>query len=141
MSDADDRGAIAAAWRLVSPAPREAGLQLAGARSRVRRGVLGQIRNADSTAIYRGDELMAVAMFGRHGWRRVEMALTIGAQAAPHMRRLVRLAQLTLSRIAETHLIVVSVHPAHFAGQRMAMLVGFRRARLKSVSLWVFGRD
>jgi hypothetical protein len=128
-------------WRLVSPAPRSAGLALAGARARVRRGVLKQIRDGESTAVYRGDELLAVAMFRRDGWRRVEMALAIGPEAAPHMRRLVRLAQLTLRSLAETRLIVASINPANTAGQRMAMLTGFRRARLKSLSLWVFRRD
>lgn len=129
------------AWRIVSPAPRVAGLALAGGRARERRGVLAQIRKVDSVAIYRGDEPIAVAMFDRHGWKRVEMALAVAPDAARHMGRLVRMAQLTLFAMAETHLIVVSVHPANEAGQRMAALVGFRRARTKSPFLWVYRRD
>ncbi|MCW5697913.1 MAG: hypothetical protein KIS96_14430 [Bauldia sp.] len=124
--------------RLVSPAPPSAGLALAGGRARVRRGVLWQLRNADSVAIYDGGELLAVAMFGPHGWRRIEMALAIGASAAPRMHRLVRLAQMTLARIGKTHLVVASVHPANAAGQRMARLVGFRPARCGPPGIWVF---
>src|SRR5262249_39597797 len=82
-----------------------------------------------------------VAMFARHGWRRTEMALAIAPAAAGHMRRLVRMAQLTLSRLAETRLIVASIHPANTAGLRMAALTGFRRARMKTARLWVFRRQ
>lgn len=114
-------------WRLVSPAPRIAALALAGAHARVRRLVLKQLRIAESTAIYRGGELLAVAFFGRHGWRRTEFCLAIAPAAAPHMRRLVRMAQLTLGAIAETRLIVLD--PWTDAGRRMALLTGFRPAR------------
>lgn len=129
------------AWRIVSPAPRSAGLELAGARARVRRYVLAQVRLLDSVAIYRGDEVMALAMFARHGWRRTEMALALGPDAARHMRRLVRMAQLTLAGMAETQIIVARIHPANAAGQRMAMLVGFSPARLKRPGWWIFRRE
>lgn len=134
MSSAPD------AWRIVQPAPRVAALELAGGYRLTRARVLAQVRNVDSLAIYRGDQVMAVAMFGRHGWRRLEMALAISPHAAPHMRRLVRIAQLTLPAMAETHLVVAFVRPVNQAGARMAMLVGFRRARLKQAGLWVFER-
>lgn len=109
--------------------------------SRVRAGVLAQVREVESVAIYRGDQALAVAMFARHGWRRTEMALAISRDAAPHMRRLVRIAQLTLAAMAETHLIVVHVRPSNRIGQRMAMLTGFRRARVKHAGFWIFERD
>jgi len=129
------------AWRIVSPAPRSAALEVGGRFSRVRAGVLAQVRQADSVAIYHGDQVLAVAMFARHGWRRVEMALAISRDAAPHMRRLIRIAQLTLPAMAETRLIVVQVRPSNVVGQRMAMLTGFRRARVKHAGLWVLERD
>ena len=116
-------------WRFVSPAPRTAALCLPGARARVRRGVLRQVRDVDSVAIYRGDDEIAVVMFGRHGWRRIEMALALSPKAAKHMRRLVRIAHLTLSAMAETRLIVARINPANPAGQRMAAAVGFRPAK------------
>src|SRR4051794_7909564 len=80
-------------WKIVQPAPPSAGLALAGARARVRRGVLKQIREADSAAVYRDGEAIALVMFGRHGWRRLEMALAIEPGAWRHMRKLVRMAQ------------------------------------------------
>lgn len=137
----DGWAAVAAApsatWRIESPASRAATLTLAGARARVRRVVLAQVRTADSVAIYRGDEIMAVAMFARHGWRRLEMALAISRAAAPHMRRLVRIAQLTLPSIAQDRIVVIRVHPANSAGARMAMLTGFRPARLRQPGFWI----
>lgn len=84
---------------------------------------------------------MALVMFGRHGWRRIEMALVIAPAAHRHMRRLVAMAQLTLGAMAETHLIIASIHPANRAGQRMAAMVGFRPSRLKTPGFWVFGRN
>lgn len=125
-------------WRIVSPAPRSAALEVGGSFARVRKGVLAQVREYESVAIYRGDQALAVAMFARHGWRHIEMALAISRDAAPHMRRLIRIAQLTLPRMAETHLIIVHVRPSNAIGQRMAMLTGFRRARVKHAGIWVF---
>ncbi|TPN57163.1 hypothetical protein [Mesorhizobium sp. B1-1-7] len=131
------------AWRIVSPASRAATLSLAGAGARVRRMVLAQVRSeaVETVGIYRGDDCMAVVYFGRHGWRRREMALSVAPEAARHMGRLVRIAQLTLFAMAETHLIVATVHPANLAGQRMAVLVGFRAARLKQPGVWVLRKE
>lgn len=133
-------GAERARWRLVSPAPLSAALEIAGAVPRVRRGVLAQVRAHESIAVYRGDLLIAVAMFARHGWRREELALGISPAAAPHMLTFVRIAQLTLARLGQDRLIVASVDPGNPAGRRMAQMIGFRPARLKSRSLWVLRR-
>ncbi|TGP93834.1 MULTISPECIES: hypothetical protein [unclassified Mesorhizobium] len=105
--------------------------------------MLAQVRSSqvETVGIYRGEECLAVAYFGRHGWRRREFALSIAPEAAPHMRKLVRIAQLTLFAMAETHLIVANVHPANLAGQRMAALVGFRAARLKQPGVWVLRKE
>lgn len=127
-------------WRIVSPAPRTAALDLAGAHARVRRLVLAQVRNAgavETVAIYRGDACMALVCFGRHGWRRREMALSVAPEAAKHMGRLVRMAQLTLFAMAETHLIVARIRSSNHAGQRMAMLVGFHAHRNDGLGVWI----
>lgn len=134
------------AWRLVSPAPASACLQLAGPVARVRRAFLKQRREAQSVAVYRGDAVVAIVMFGRHGWRRQEMALALARDAHLHMRRLVRMAQLTLAAMAETSLIVAEVRPGNGAGERMAAMVGFVPARLARPGYWIFrkgghGRD
>ena len=130
-------------WRIVSPAPRSAVLELAGPRARARRLTLRQQRDVDTAAVFLGDMPMAVAYFGHHGWRRIEMALSISPAAArlTSMRKLVRMAQLTLLPMAETALVVANVHPANKAGQHMARLVGFRPARLREPVLWVYRKD
>ena len=126
------------AWRLVSPAPASACLRLAGPVARVRRAFLQQRREAQSVAVYRGDDVIAVVMFARHGWRRQEMALAVARDAHVHMRRLVRMAQLTLNAMAETSLIVAEVRPGNGAGERMAAMVGFVPARLSRPGYWIF---
>lgn len=128
-------------WRIVSPAPRIAALDLAGAGARVRRTVLAQVRTVETVAIYRGDECMAVVYFGRHGWRRTEMALSIAPSAAKHMGRLVRMAQLTLFAMAETHLIVARIRSSNHAGQRMAMLVGFHAHGHFEPGVWILRKE
>ncbi|TIX86047.1 MAG: hypothetical protein E5V24_16545 [Mesorhizobium sp.] len=128
-------------WRIVSPAPRIAALDLAVAGARVRRTVLAQVRNVETVAVYRGDDCMAVIYFGRHGWRRTEMALSIAPSAAKHMGRLVRMAQLTLFAMAETHLIVTRIRGHNRAGQRMAMLVGFRAHGHFEPGVWILRKE
>lgn len=130
----------AGSWRIVSPAPASAALELAGPSTRIRRLVLAQLRTAETAALYRGDQAMAVAMFARHGWRRTEVALAISRDNARHMLRFLRMAQLTLWRMADARIIVAHVDPANAAGQRMAMLAGFSPARLRRPGLWVFRR-
>lgn len=124
--------------RLVHPAPPSAGLETAGARAAYRRGLLMQIRKSNSMAIYNGQEVLAVVMFRKHGWRRIEYAMAITAAAAPFMRRLIRYAQLTLAKLVQTdgRIFVAFIHPDNQAGQRMARLVGFRPAR--TGAMWVF---
>jgi len=129
---------VTPAWRIVSPAPPSAVLALAGAGARARRMVLAQSRHVDTAAVYRGDEPLAIAYFGRHGWRRTEMALSIAPAAAGHMKRLIRMTQLTLKAMAETHIIVTRIRRGNAAGQRMAMLVGFRRHGDFEPGVWIY---
>ncbi|MCF6120531.1 hypothetical protein L2449_27280 [Mesorhizobium muleiense] len=103
--------------------------------------MLAQVRNVQTVAIYRGDDCMAVIYFGRHGWRRTEMALSIAPSAARHMGRLVRMAQLTLFAMAETHLIVARIRSGNHAGQRMAMLVGFHAHGNFEPGVWILRKE
>jgi hypothetical protein len=125
-------------WRIVSPAPRSAVLALAPAPARVRRLFFAQaIRFAESAAVMRGDEAIAIMMLGRHGWRRTEIAFAGSPAASAHIGRLIRMAQLTLLPLAQTRLIVAKVNPANRAGQRLASLTGFRPAKMKRRDLWI----
>lgn len=129
-------GAPPREWRIVSPAPATAALALAGPWPRMRRLVLAQVRSHQSAAIYRGSELLALAMFAPFDGKRLEIALAIEPVAARHMRRLVRLAHLTLTTIAQSQSIVAVVRPGNLAGERMARASGFRAVR--QTGLWIF---
>lgn len=99
-----------------------------------------QGRTFPTTAIYRGDQVLAVAFFRVQSCKRLEFALAIHRDAKPHMRALVRLAHLTLSRLAETHLVFANVDPRNSAGRRMAQLTGFDPSRA-GPKIWIFGRN
>ena len=118
-----------------------AAMALTGPVAWIRRKVLEQVRTGHSAALYLGDDPMVLVMFGRHGWRRVEFGFAISPAAVPHMRRVVRAAQLTLAPLAQDRLVVAVIHPDNAAGQRMARLVGFRRARTKNPKFWIFRGD
>ena len=115
---------------VVTPAPASAVLACAGRGVWMRRALILQAAGNQSCAlVHRRDGVLAVAMFQERRGRRVHMALSIGRAAIPHMRALVRHAQLTLRAMTETGLTVgATVAADNPQGQRMAALAGFRRA-------------
>lgn len=126
--------------RLEEPARPSAILAVAGAQVHMRRLAMLQGRTFPTTAIYRGDQVLAVAFFRVHSCKRLEFALAIHSAAKPHMRGLIRLAHLTLARLAETYLVFANVHPRNSAGRRMARLTGFDPSKA-GPQFWIFGRD
>ncbi|YBV97537.1 hypothetical protein M1D80_11850 [Phyllobacteriaceae bacterium JZ32] len=126
--------------RAVSPAPFAALLEAGGARSYLRRALIAQRLKTESIAFYGSDdELLAIGMLYAWRRRRVELALSIRRAALPHMRQLIRTAHLTLSQMADAGILVFCrVNPMNRAGQRMAVLVGFRPGRLKDPAIWVW---
>jgi hypothetical protein len=131
---------MTAAWKLVTPAPRSAVLEVLPGWSHQRKAILFQARTFESTAICLGDTCHAVAMMRARSCGRVEFALVIRRSAAVHMRALIRIAQLTLSRIAQDHLVFARVHPANHQGQRMARLTGFVKHRA-GPEIWIWRGD
>jgi len=127
-------------WHLVSPAPRSAVLEVLPGWSHQRKAILFQARTFETTAIYMGDRCMAVAMMRSRSCGRVEFALVIPRSAGVHMRTLIRIAQLTLSRIAQDHLVFARVHPANHQGQRMARLTGFVKSKA-GPEIWFWRGD
>lgn len=125
-------------WRLVSPAPRSAVLDLAPAPARVRRLLLAQSRIAETVVVYRDDEPIAAMMFSNRRRGRTEVAFVSRPEAASHIGRLARMAQLTLLQMAETRVVFARVSPANRAGQRLASIVGFRPLGKR---LWIFRSD
>lgn len=127
-------------FRLVEPAPRSAVLALAGARAHVRRKIYLQGRLFPTTAVYRRGDLMAVAFFRAQSCGRLEFALSVSPDAAPHMRSLIRLAHQTLEAVRQSHLVFAKVDPANLAGVRMARLTGFEPSRA-GPDIWIFQRS
>lgn len=123
----------------VSPAPYSAMLEAGRNSAYLRRVLQLQRRKCQTIAYYDGaGELLAIAML--YAWRakRVELAMSIQRASRPHMMQLVKTAHLTLARIVDAGILVFArVHPMNRAGQRMARLCGFRRAKLKDQAIWI----
>ncbi|HHV67279.1 MAG TPA: hypothetical protein GXX48_06505 [Ochrobactrum intermedium] len=126
--------------KIVSPAPWHAVIEAGKNRPFLRRALVMQKRTSDTIAyLDRDDQLLAVAMLLARRSRRIEFALALDRAALPHMRTLIRIAHLTLSQMLDAGLVVFCrINPFNKAGQRMARLVGFRPARLKDTSVWIF---
>jgi hypothetical protein len=128
---------MSAQWHLLTPAPRWAVLEVLPGWSHQRKAILFQSRTFESTAICLGETCHAVAMMRARSCGRVEFALVIRRSAAIHMRPLIRIAQLTLSQIAQDRLVFARVHPANDQGQRMARLTGFVKSRA-GAEIWIW---
>lgn len=111
--------------RAVIPAPPSAALEVSPPYARARGRVLAQVREAESVAIFDGDELLVVAMILAEGTER-ELCLGFRPAARAHMLELVRLCHSTLAGYAQNGVTVMaSVLPENRAGRRMARLAGF----------------
>ena len=123
-------------WRVAHPAPLSAILEIAPPREFQRKQVLWQVRLHRSLAIYRDNEVLAVAMFREKSCRRLELALCISPKAKPHMLALCRFAHLTLSQFAHDRLVFATIRAENRAGQRMARLAGFRPSKVRNHWIW-----
>lgn len=125
---------------IVSPAPWHAVIEAGKDRPYLRRALIRQRRMSDTIAYFGpGDQVLALAMLLSWRKRRIEFALSLNRAALPYIRQLIRIAHLTLSQMRDAGLLIFCrVNPLNKAGQRMARLVGFRPARLKDTSIWIF---
>ncbi|MGL4490525.1 MAG: hypothetical protein ACRCU5_13895 [Rhizobiaceae bacterium] len=130
---------MSTSYRLVEPAPRSALLACAGAHARVRLALYAQGRSFPTIAIYHDNTVLAVVSFQVHSCKRLQFALSLGPHAKAHLKGLIRLAHSTLAKMAESHCIFASVHPANKAGRHMAWLTGFRPSRA-GPQFWIYGR-
>ncbi len=115
--------------------------ETAGPVAWLRKATLAQAFNSQTAAVVAPDgRTLAVGFFRPGRAREMRFALAIRPEAAGHMRQLIRLAHLTLAKIADTGLIVTTeIHPDNSAGQRMARLTGFRPGRPGTAkTLWVW---
>lgn len=115
--------------QLVSPARASDALALAGPMTWTRKRVIAQTRLTQTVAIRDADgAALCVGYFLSVSDRRTLFALSIGPNAVPHLRGIIRLARLTLAGIAETGVVIwTDVHPANRQGEHLARLAGFRR--------------
>ena len=82
--------------------------------------------NAQTAAFHSNGELVAIGYLYPLPENRFEFCLAATVRAKAHMRRLIRIAHLTFSRLAQTGAIVSArVRSGNKTGQRMARLAGF----------------
>lgn len=123
----------------VSPVPPTLALAFAGGRSFLRKVYLHQTRTCDAVALKLDGQPLALAMLQRQRARRCELAVAFVQAAPAHMRQLIRFAQLTLRRIAQTGtLVFVRIAPANRQAQRMARLAGFTHGGFVDPSIWIW---
>jgi hypothetical protein len=119
-----------------SPADWSDCLEMAGSRAYTRKANIYMRSIGDSMAIAEGDDLLALAFLCRDDLGQLEFALAIKPEASRHMRRLCRLAHLTLGRLAETGTVIIChVMTGNETGARMARLVGFVPSQ---GTMWIF---
>lgn len=122
-----------------SPVPPSDVLALAGAGTRRAGRLLLQALRADAVSIRIDGAPVALAMLYRESPRVRELCVAFAPSAGRHMRRLLRLAQLTLPALRQDGgVIVARIRTDNAAGWRMARLAGFRPAGAEGERLWVF---
>lgn len=120
---------------IVSPVPPSLALEIAGPVPLVRKILLRQSRG-DAIAILDGEDLVCLAMFLARG-RRAELACYFGPAARRNMRRLIRFAQLTLTRMSQTGILVFT-RVATAAGERIARATGLKHGGFRDPTIWIW---
>lgn len=119
--------------------PPTLALAFAGGKPFLRKVLIYQTRTADSIAFIVDGKPVALAMMQRQRAHRLELAIAFTRDAPHAMRRLLRFAQLTLARIAETGtLIFARIAPANLQAHRMAALAGFTHGGFRDPSIWIW---
>lgn len=124
---------------IVSPVPPSMALAFGGPKPFLRKAFIFQTRKSQALVVMVDGRPVAMAMLGQQRRHRCELALAFLPEAADHMRRLIRLAQLTLRRIAQTGtLVFVRIAPHNRQARRMARMTGFSPGRLPDPSIWLW---
>ena len=120
------------------PATEIAALEFGGARSLLRKALLFSVRNFQAEVIEHDGEALALVMMHRQRKRRIEIAFSFRPAAARHMLDLVRLAQLTLQRLAQDGILAFAlIRETDARAQRMARLAGFRPGGFRNGKIWI----
>lgn len=117
-------------------------MEFAGGRAFLRKILVFQVRKTEAFLVTKQGQHVALAMLCRHRAKRVEYAMFVKPVAAQNMVGLVRLAHLTLSKLAQDGILVF----AHMRGTntqscRMARLTGFEPGQMRDASIWFFRRN
>jgi hypothetical protein len=124
---------------VVSPVPPSLALEFAGGAPFRRKVMIHQTRHFESMAVSAGGTPIVIASLHRARARRAELAIAFRPAAAAHMRALIRLAQWTLRRLAETGVLVFTrIAPGERQAQRMARLTGFVPGRFADPQIWIW---
>lgn len=124
---------------IVTPARLTDVMALAPRHRRLYRATILQRQKSQTLSIFAGDTLLGVAMLFPEEVRTRELCLLLDKPAAGAMLPLVRLAQLTLARIADSGVVILArIKPTNAAGRRMARLVGFLETDAEDGRLWIW---
>lgn len=120
----------------VSPVPPSLALEFAGPVALLRKVALHQSRG-DAIAILADGRPVCLAMFEKKGARRAEIACLFGPAAPKNMARLIRFAQLTLTRMSDAGVLVFT-RAATRQGERIARATGLRPGRFADPTIWIW---
>jgi hypothetical protein len=117
-------------------------LAFAGHKAFLRRVLVYQVKHSEAFVVELDGVRLALGMFWRHRAKRVEFCLIVDPPAQKHMIALVRLAQLTISKVMQSGILVFAkVRVSDARARRMAVLTGFVPSRLADQSIMFFRRS
>lgn len=122
----------------ISPVPPSLALEFSGGRPLARKVLLAQTRER-AIALVAGGKPLAIAMLQAFAARphRAELAIWLAPAALGHVRALVRFAQLTLQKLAQTG-VMVFARMRTAAGERLGRMAGFRPGGLADRQIWIW---
>jgi hypothetical protein len=124
---------------ILRPATFFDALAFAGHKAFLRRVLVYQVKHSEAFVVEMDGVRLALGMFWRHRAKRAEFCLIIDPPAQKHMIALVRLAQLTISKVMQSGILVFAkVRVSDARARRMALLTGFVPSRMADQSIMFF---
>lgn len=120
----------------ISPVPPTLALRFGGGFPFKRRALLVQTRG-HAIALLWDSEPLCLCMFDVSRSRRAELGLSFTPAAGAHVRPMIRFAQLTLPRLAQTGVLVWTRIRSR-QGERLAAATGFRPGGFRDPAIWIW---
>jgi hypothetical protein len=112
-----------------------------GNRGFLRKALVFQVRRSVAYVVERDGAALALVMIMGLRKRLAEFAMVLTPLAPAMLRWMIRLAHLTLTKIAQDGTLVKAhVRPSNAKARRMAELVGFQPGGFRDPSVWLFRR-